>query len=211
MKRTRKLDIWDYTVFAGIVLASIAAGVVLYKSGTKASIDFAHDKGFDVAAGAVGLLIVIYAVRDWVSGFTSARRPDNKTFSDALPPHIRAFVAGGFTVIFFQSLVQGVWQFVASAIDGTFEWLVLAVSFAVGGLGVALGVGLLAGSARALRWVRVLLVLGIAGGCLDWILAMLHIGPVIGARGSASVIVSLALLILLAWPKRWLVKGKDEV
>ena len=190
-----------YVVFAGIGVGIVAAGVALYDSNGD-PVELTKNRGFDTAVICVGLLIFVYALREKLAYFASRPSSNKKSDSGTIPPRIRAFIAGGFTLMFFQGMVQGIWRFAASALEGKPEWLLLSISLGLGGFGVAVGLGLLTGGPRALQWARTWLALGVAGGCFGWVLSMLHILPPENAAESADVITSLALLFLLAWCKR---------
>lgn len=198
-RRLRLLSIWDYTIFTAIGVALLIAGFVLFRtSGKNSDIDVFKNRTFDIAGALVVLLVMIYALRDSISTFSARQLSHAEAMSVLPPPHIRAFAAGAFTFIFFQGVVQGLCEFVSSVVAGKPTWPLLAGSIVFGGVGIALGLSLLAGSSRALRWVRLLLLLAVAGGGIGFVLSVLHIWSPQNGKVMADVIISLALLILLS-------------
>lgn len=198
--RLRLLRVWDFAFFAAIVVALFIAGFAL-SSDKKTDIDVFKNQTFDIAGAFVLLLVLVYALCDIIANF-STRQLSRTEAVNALPQHIRAFAAGGFTLMVFQGLVQGLCEFGVSIITGKPAWLILAGSIVFGGIGIALGLALLAGSSLALRWVRFLLFLAVAGGFLSFAMSMFKIWPSQNWQDAADVIVSLALLILLNWKRR---------
>jgi hypothetical protein len=115
------------------------------------------------------------------------------------PERISAFAAGGFALMFSQAFVRGICDFVASAIAGKFLWPLL-IGAVVTGLGVALGVALLAGRSWALRLARIFLILVVAGECLSFIYQPLfHIQQPGAWKTVSDLVVNLTILPLLGW------------
>lgn len=119
--------------------------------------------------------------------------------------HIEAFIAGGFTLIFFKAFVGTLCFFTASVIDGKPEWLKLIGGIVCSAIGVALGVGILVGNSRARRWTcGYLLIMVISESCLIFV-SMLHIWPsmtpLAGLKSATDLIINIAILVLFTWNK----------
>lgn len=200
--RLRMIRAWDVGALVAVIAGLFIAGCALFSSAKKTEdIDPFRSEGFDIAAGFVVLVVVVYALGGKVIS-SSSQRSDASSPRDTLPEHIRAFVAGAFALMSLQDLVQGTWQFVASMAAGRPEWLVLALTCALGGGSVALALALFSGRPRALHWIQTLLALSVAGSCCWWICSRLGLVPAQGRSAATAAIVSLLLLALIVWYKQ---------
>ena len=118
---------------------------------------------------------------------------------------IEAFIAGGFTLINFKAFVQTLCHFIASIVNGKFEWLHLVLGIVFSTIGVAVGIGILLGNIGARRWVGGFLLLMVAGSCVLSVESLLHIWPRETAQETlmniTNMIVNLSLLALPRWNK----------
>ena len=190
--------VWDYSVFAAIVVASVVAGFALFHaSGKNLEMGPFKNRTFAAAEAFVVMVILVYAACHKIGHFFSPHLFHTEAVSLTLPDNIRAFVAGGFTFMLFQGLVLGLFESLASIAAGKPAWLMLVGSVVFGGVGVTLGLALLKGSPGALRVVRLLLLLTLAGGSIGFVMSILQVLPHQNWNEIADVLVSLALLIVI--------------
>ena len=199
VSRLRLFRVWDYSVFVAIAVASVVAGFALFHaSGKNLEINPFKNRTFDAAGAFMVMVVLVYAAWQKIGHFFSPHLFHTEAVSLTLPHNIRAFVAGGFTFMFFQGLVLGLFESLASIVAGKPAWLMLAGSVVFGGVGVALGLALLKGSPGALRVVRLLLLLTVAGGSIGFVMSILQVLPHQSWSEIADVLVSLALLIVIS-------------
>ena len=69
-RRLRLLRVWDYAIFAAIVVALFIAGLALFHSSHK-DIDLFKDRTFDIAGVFVILMLLVYAISKNIAHFLS--------------------------------------------------------------------------------------------------------------------------------------------
>jgi hypothetical protein len=196
-RRLGLLHVWDYAVFGMIAGALLIAGFALYHTPEMNPGNQLKNGTFVLAVEFVAAVVLAYAVCRSIARYVSRQPLYTQALRDRLPQNIRAFAAGGFTFMFFQGLVLGLFESLSSIVAGKPAWLMLAASIVFGGVGVTLGLALLRGSPGALRVVRLLLLLTVAGGSIGFVMSILQVLPHQSWNEIADVLVSLALLIVI--------------
>jgi hypothetical protein len=198
-RKVRAFRALDYSAFVAIGAALCYAGVALYTT-PNIPLDPFKVRGFTAGTAFAAFVILAYAAREKVGAL---RRPGAAPRPHGLPRHhrppgLREFAAGALTCMFVVGLVEGVYAFGQSVAAGNPAWLPFAASVVLGGLGIALGVGLFAGMPLALRIVWPLLLMSVAGGILAAAASFMGIPWAFDGQLIADVVVSLGVLLLIS-------------